>query len=384
MVTSRDADTVAGPRHYYRVRITPAQPDFHVVLMPADNYRPDACTVHQGGNNYFTAFVWRHDGWVGDVTLTAEGLPKGVTCPAQTIGAGVRAASIAVSADAKAADWSGTIKFKATATINGKKVEREVRYASIVWPGFPQIPMQLHNRLTRDLALAVREKAPFELTTGISKASVPQGGKVTVPLKLTRLWPDYKAQLQIFPNPQEIPFNVLTYGVTTIQANQTAGQIVLNINSSARPGTYNVVFRCFGPVPFNKDPKSKVRPLMNVVQCSTPVAVTILPKQVARVNLSSGAVNVKAGAEVEVTVRVARLFDYGGEFKVELVVPPTVKGVSAAEVTIPAGKTEGKLVIKAAADAQIGNRGALMVKTTALYNKVPLVQQSQINVNVIK
>ena len=41
-------------------------------------------------------------------------------------------------------------------------------------------------------------------------------------------------------------------------------------------------------------------------------------------------------------VKVARQFDYAGEFKVELVLPPNVKGVAADEVTIPAGPERGE------------------------------------------
>ena len=48
---------------------------------------------------------------------------------------------------------------------------------------------------------------------------------------------------------------------------------------------------------------------------------------------------------VEVVVKVARQYDFDGEFKVQLVLPPGSQGVYAAEVTIPAGKDEAKLVL---------------------------------------
>ena len=44
-------------------------------------------------------------------------------------------------------------------------------------------------------------------------------------------------------------------------------------------------------------------------------------------------------------VKVARLYDYAGEFKVSLVPPANVKDVTAAEVVIPAGKDEATLVL---------------------------------------
>ena len=104
----------------------------------------------------------------------------------------------------------------------------------------------------------------------------------------------------------------------------------------------------------------------------------------ARLSLNTANATVKAGNQAEVVVRVSRLFNYDGEFKVELVLPPNTQGISAEEVTIPAGQNEAKLVIKAEADAKPGGRPNLQVKATALYKDTPLVQQTPLNVNVVK
>jgi hypothetical protein len=176
----------------------------------------------------------------------------------------------------------------------------------------------------------------------------------------------------------------LTHGVVNIPAGKNEAKLVLNISSFAPPGTYNVVFRAFGPVPFNRDPKAKVRPPINVVQPSTPLVLTILPKQLARVSLTNSNPTIKLGGQAEIIVRVTRLFNYDGEYKVKLVLPPNVQGLSAEEVTVPAGKNEAKLVVKAAEDAKPSNRPNLVIKTTALFNGSPVTCESKINVNVIK
>jgi hypothetical protein len=130
---------------------------------------------------------------------------------------------------------------------------------------------------------------------------------------------------------------------------------------------------------------AKARPNINVVQPCTPVTVTILPKQVATVTVSNTNPTIKIGMQMALDVRVTRQFNYDGEFKVQLVLPPNVQGLSAEEVTIPAGKNETKLVIKVPATAQPGGRPNLTVKTTALYNgSVPLTLETKINVNVVK
>src|SRR5439155_25344999 len=133
-----------------------------------------------------TVFAWRHDGWNGEITLSAEGLPKGVTCKPQVIGTGMKQAALVVSATPDAPIWTGEIKVKGTATINGKTIVREARPATITWPVFQQ-NFPTICRLDRNLVLAVRDKAPFRLIAGIEEVTAAPGTRVTVPLKLERL-----------------------------------------------------------------------------------------------------------------------------------------------------------------------------------------------------
>ena len=48
---------------------------------------------------------------------------------------------------------------------------------------------------------------------------------------------------------------------------------------------------------------------------------------------------------------MARLFDYGDSFKVELVLPEGMKGITAQASNIGPGQDEAKLTLKAAHDA---------------------------------
>jgi len=131
---------------------------------------------------------------------------------------------------------------------------------------------------------------------------------------------------------------------------------------------------------------AKQKPPVIVVQPSTPFTITVLPKTVATVAATVPNPNVKAGTDGEVVVKVTRQFDYAGEFKVQLVLPPNVQGISAADVVIPAGKDEAKLVLKVPATAVPGPRNDLIVRATAMVNgNVPTVQDSaKFNVTVVK
>src|SRR5262249_44220427 len=155
--------------HTYAVRITRDEPDFKLVALSGENETPDAPTVPGGGQTAFTVIPDRTGGFAGDVELSVEGLPAGITCPTQVLNANVRKTTLVLEAAADMAPWAGIVRIKGTATINGNKVVREARAASIVWPTQPNQNSPTWSRLDRETWLSVRGKAPFTLTPTIDK-----------------------------------------------------------------------------------------------------------------------------------------------------------------------------------------------------------------------
>ncbi|HZT81179.1 MAG TPA: hypothetical protein VFA26_13185 [Gemmataceae bacterium] len=385
LVMSTHGDTLAGPHCTYRVRITPEQPDFRLVVMPGDYHRPEACQLLQGGHQAMSVYVWRRDGFNGPVTLTIDGLPPGVTCPPQVLSAGQNAALLVVSAAPNAAVFTGEIKVKGTATIKGQAVVREARPGSITWPTQPGQNVPAVGRLERSTWLAVREKAPWGLTPTLEKPVLIQGDKTNLKVQLARLWPDFKQPLQVQVMEPIPNVTVNNNQPITLNPGKDDGVLPVVIAANALPGIYNVVLRGQAAVPFNKDPMAKQKPNANLVQVSAPVQLTVLPKQVATVALATPNPIIKVGAQVEVVVRVTRMYDYDGPFKVDVVLPPAAKGLSAESVTIPAGQNEAKFVLRAAPDTPPGGKGDLLVKATATVNgNVPVVQEVKFAANVVK
>jgi hypothetical protein len=373
----------ADSRHVYRLRITPERPDFRLFVLGSDNFRPGSAVVGKGGSVTYTAYAWRRDGFKGDITLTMEGLPTGVTCPPQVLGERVKKVPLVVSAAPIAPLFNGTVKVVGTAVLGGKKVVREARPATVTWPVQPQSGIPAITRLDRDLVLAVRETAPFALKAP-DKVRVFHGDKLIIPLKASRLWPDAQQQIQVEPIPQEMPPNLGIPNVT-IAPKATDATLAAVVNGNVPPGTYNLVFRGFSPVPFNKDPKAKQKPNVNAVEPSNACQVLILPKQVANLSVDNANPTLKLGKEVVVAVRVNRLQDYDGEFKVSLVLPPNVQGVTADPVTIPAGQNEAKLTLRSGATVAPGPRPNLTVRAVAVVNgDTPLTHETKINVTVVK
>src|SRR5205085_1009741 len=129
-------------------------------------------------------------GFNSEVTLTGEDLPPGLSVRPQVIGSAQKQAVVVVNAGPDAAPYTGAIKLMGTASVNGKKLVREVRGATIVWP-VPVPNILTVSRLDRELVIAVRDKAPYSLSPGAEKIVVVQGEKISIPVKMQTHWPDF-------------------------------------------------------------------------------------------------------------------------------------------------------------------------------------------------
>ena len=379
-VSGSDSYSRASPRSIYRLRIAPEQPDFRVIAMPPGGSIPDAAAVGQGGHQLFNLLILRLDGFTGDVRVIAEGLPPGITAAPQTIPAGVKQAPFVVSADLKASPWSGAIRLRATANVGGKKLVREVRAATVTW-AMPQPNLPAMTRLDRALVLAVRDRAPYSLTVASERRLTAPGKRVTVPIKLTRLRSDFKSAVQV--TALDLPKGV-TLKPFTVPAGKDRAEAVFDVKTNVAAGSYTFVLR--GQAQGAGGKKKGKQPVnLALVQPSAPIRITIVPKDVAKLTINPVIVKVKRGARAELTIKVKRLHNYAGEFKVRLILPRGTKGLSAAEATIPAGQDETRLVVTAARDAPTGARSGLKVEAVAVFDEmVPLTHSAKLNVSVAK
>jgi hypothetical protein len=381
-VSSRESSYQYGPRVTYRLRVGPPLPDFRLVAMPASTFAPDNTILHADGHQFMQVYAFRYDGFTGPINLTVEGLPAGVTCPAQVIGNNQRSGSLVLSAAPTAATSTGPIKIKGTATVAGKQIIRDSRYATIVWGVQPMQNIPTNTRLDQSLVLAVRDKAMFKVTAEpenayISKAGeklpqpllVKQGEKLTVPFKVVRQSGDAKVpltlrQISTTQNPQQMPLTVNNgQPLAPIAPDKNDGTFVIDVKGNAAPGTYSIVLAASAQLQL-AGPKAK-RPA-TVEQAVTPIIVQVVPTSLARVN-ASPAGKLIGGMTAEIAVKVERQNEYVGEYKVKVLLPMGTKGVTADDVTIPAGQTDAKILLKAAPDAAAGQLANVSVQVTAMY-----------------
>lgn len=382
MVSSRDVGTTFGPQSIYRLRITPPQPDFRLIVMPSSDNRPDAAVLRTGGEQLYDVFAWRQDGFVGPITVTVEGLPAGVTCTPQSFGATQKQAAFVLSAAANAAVATSAITVKGTAVVNGKTVVREARPATISWQT-QQANAPTLSRLDRQLVLAVREKAPFRLTPEVQQIAVKQGDKAQIKLKLARLWPELKAVVNvqavtITGNQPLVPGIVFNNNQPlAIAADKTEGTGTLTIAQNVAPGTYTFVLRGAAQFQYGKTPKDK-KQNVGLVQPATPIMLTVVPRSLGKVSASLPNPNLKQGMTGELLVKVERQHSFAGEYKIKAVLPPNTQGVSVAEGVIAPGQVEVKLPVTIAKDAKPVNLQNIVVQSVALFDpKTPITDETK-------
>lgn len=256
-----------GARYQYALTIRKAMPDFYPAVIHHQNPGPGGTTVRKGGAVYLDVIVHNKEGFTGTITITADGLPKGLHAAPVTI-TGDNSGVVVLWADNDAAEWVGPIKLTATAKSGDATITREVRPYTRVWNS-----TDLNSsRPTRELVVAVAgEQAPFALTPAVETLTVNAGKKAEVVVKCDRLWPDVKGAVTLIP--LSLP-NSIKMNTATVAADKGEATVTFEVAANAKPGEYTVVITGQMQVPFAKDPKA-AKPNTLVPLPSRPIRVMV-------------------------------------------------------------------------------------------------------------
>ncbi|MEO6787746.1 MAG: serine protease [Chthoniobacteraceae bacterium] len=188
--------TRADPGHIYRLIVRKAVPDFsltgwalHMTLRNGDRAALSKPIALRGGATMaFEVVVVRKDGFDGEIGLSMENLPAGVSAAGLKIPAGKSKGMMLITAAEDAPRSVAIAKLMGRAQINGATVTRTCHIASMAWPvkdASQEIPKP---RLTVDTPVSVSgsEFAPFTIAPSEKKVwEAKSGEKLTIPLKVT-------------------------------------------------------------------------------------------------------------------------------------------------------------------------------------------------------
>ena len=186
-----------------------------------------------------------------------------------------KVANLVVSAAADAPAFAGGISVVGTSTVDGAKIVRQVRAATITWPVVQAAPTI--SRLDRELTLSVRDKAPYILSVDSDSLTFTQGEKITVNVKVKRQ-DNFKQAVNVIA--LNLPANLVQQPLS-LAAGTDTGKLTLDYKGGALPAGSKLTLVLRGqtqaPNPKNVQPKGPPE-ASNLLQACSPITVTIVAK----------------------------------------------------------------------------------------------------------
>ncbi|HEX8911141.1 MAG TPA: hypothetical protein VF796_02195, partial [Humisphaera sp.] len=186
----------------YRLTVRKPEPTFAVLAAPLSGAPTDSAvwspTLRRGGFAPVRVAVVRKDGHSGDVTVTAEGLPNGVTAEPVTVPAEATSGLMVFACAEDAKPAAATVRLVAKGKVGDADVEREAVAVAVVWgtagDGKNADPTKnmdpVVGRVARGLSVGVvgDDVEPISITAADPKKvyEAPANGKVSIPLKVKR------------------------------------------------------------------------------------------------------------------------------------------------------------------------------------------------------
>ena len=194
--------------------------------------------IRQGGYASVRVTVLRRDGYSGDVTVRAEGLPPGVSAEPLVLHGDVSTGVLVFAATEVAKPVIASLRLVATGKVGDVEVARPVMLATVALGASADGVDPATGRVTRDMAVSVLgELEPLIITPAENKTfEALANGKLSIPLKLKRT------------TEQKQPMKLTIAGidgvldkVVTLDAKAETGTFNLNLSEGKfAPGTFMI------------------------------------------------------------------------------------------------------------------------------------------------
>lgn len=334
-----------GSQYAYRVAVDEYRPGFKLAA------NVDTLNVPAGGTIAVTVTSARLD-YGGPIDLQLTGLPAGLTSVPTRIGPGLNAAVLTVTA-AKDAPAGGLahVQLVGKATIGDKVFETTSDVEEALrgqWSGTRLIP----PTVSKAMALGVAPAGKLALRTEPAEIVFGKELKATVKVIAERgEGIDEAIALTTDPAQNALPGGI-ALALKPIDKGQNEVVLEFTANDQAPLGPFTVVL-----VATHKKGNDTVAAVVPGIAYKTDVPFTVAV---------AGGNKLAKGAQLPVKVTVTRNPAYAGEIK--LTIDKATAGLTAAEVVIPADKSEADLVLSAAADAAAGPAPELRVNAVSPAN----------------
>jgi hypothetical protein len=343
-----------GPDYTYRIEVSPVEPRLSLSV-PAESLNRGtgtiAVAVPKGNRQAILVNAGRAD-FGGDLTITAAGLPAGVTFQADTMAASLGTYPVLLSAAADA-PVAGTL-----ATLAGRPVDPKLQvpcdFSQVVELVLGQNNIPFWTRTVEKLPVVVTEEAPYSIEVVEPKVPLVRGGSMGLKVVAKRK-PGFTAAIAVY-----LPWNppgVGSAGGIVIPDKQNEAVIPLNADGGAELRTWKIVVHgassgSTGPVLVS----SQLAPL------------TIAPQFLT---LAFQAASVDQGKEVDLALKVNKAVDFPGEATVTLLGLPNKVTTDVKKIT--KDTTDLLFHLKTDKTSPAGNHVNLFCQVVITRNGEPIV-----------
>jgi len=350
-----------GATFAYRLRLGQlGEPDFRV--RPAS----DVLAVNRGSESKLKVLVERMGSFAGPVSLTVEGLPKGVTAATTTIPAQQTAADISFRADATALLRGSRLTIRGSAVIGGRSTTHVATLATA--RGSPELDSVL---------LVVTVPTPFKVVGDFDMRWAPRGTVYHRRYRIER--GGYEGALEVRLADRQMRH---LQGVSGPEIIVPPGGNTFEFAVSLPPWmeTGRTARACVvaeGTITDFDGSKHMVS-FTSVAQNEQIIAVV----EPGRLDIEAGRASFLAtpGKTLTIPVHVTRGKSLGGPVKVELVLPAHLRSLVADPIVVPANQENGSLSIHFPAHLPGPFNAPVVLRATIMERGEPVVAGTNVDI----
>ncbi len=285
LIREQAVDSVPDPTAAYVLEIRAPRPDFDLLAMVVRPDRTDAnkmligsTSLAAGGTVAIDLLLLRRDGFSGDVTVTAEDLPPGVTAVPVVISTKARRGVVVLQAADDAKPVEQPFRLVGRSTIGEEEINRTARPATLRWNVDNQQRQPHLVRRTDELRVAItNDSAPVTVRPKEAKPwETARGGKLSIPIEVVHR-AGSKGPLSLvpmaYPPEMKLPAELKVSEVKIAEVKPpegqpanapmppqaSSGEVAVDIDPKLTPGTYTVALQGVAKFSYARNPAATSR-----------------------------------------------------------------------------------------------------------------------------
>ena len=254
----------ADPSHVYRMSIRPDNDGFELLAAPETPIpaKSDAKDVRlwppilRRGDTLPVRVTALRRGYAGNIELSVQGLPSGVTASPASISAGKNFAMLLLTAAEDAPGWAGSVKIIGMGKSGKEEIKRVAGAPMVIHPVEDKTKEPLQARLCDSLAFAVsqNELAPLAVTAADDKVyDIGAAGKLSLPLRIHRRG-DFTEAFKLKPGPASAIESLAEFDIAAKATNATVEIDVAK--QTLAPGEHVLFFRGQAKGKYRRNPEA--------------------------------------------------------------------------------------------------------------------------------